>query len=92
MLGNDRAKYLTPKVGIVLHGDGNTLRDSLQNMQIISGNTDMAMYPLMQIMDAMIENLENFTKLNPKFSAPLATMKDARERVEKADELLRNRG
>lgn len=81
MLGTDKAKYLTPKVGIILHGDNDSLRNGLNKMQIMSGNVDLALYPLEQIIRVMVTDLQKTVKGNRRFEDALVHLEIALAKV-----------
>lgn len=88
MLGQDRAKYLTPKVGIFLHMENSDLRESMSRMQVISGNVELAMFPLQQILEAMIHRMGESAKYNKAYKPALLAMEGALENVKQADAML----
>ncbi len=88
MLGQ-HAEWLTPKVGIVLHGGDDSLRESLSNMQIISGNVGMAMRPLQEIMKVMLHNTKEYVRLNKVYKKAAISMELALEHVKQAEAALR---
>lgn len=62
-LGQDQAKYITPKVGIFLYGfDSRPMRKQVEEMAFMSANVDMAWHPLLQIMDVMEARLIEWSK------------------------------
>lgn len=69
ILGIDTAKHLPPKIGLIVHGNGGgePLNDTLRNMQIISGNADLALHPLAIIAQAVAARIEEFNKINPRY-------------------------
>lgn len=69
ILGNENTKYLSPKIGLIVHGNGGgePLSDTLRNMQIISGNADLALHPLGLITATVAEQIEKFAKNNPRY-------------------------
>jgi hypothetical protein len=61
-LGQDEAKYITPKVGIFLYGpDSRNMREQVHDMAFMSANAGMAFHPLLQIMDVIQERLADHT-------------------------------
>lgn len=88
ILGTDKTKYMQRKVGLLLHGaDTDRYQDMLRNMQIISGNVDLAMMPLAEIMGAIGENMRHYARLNPKYREANAVFQEAIRCVERAAEL-----
>ncbi len=88
MLGQDRAKHLTPKVGIFLHGENSDLRSAVSRMQVISGNVELAMFPLQQIMDALIHRTKDAAKFNKAHKDALTSLELALEHIKRADAML----
>lgn len=67
-LGNETSKWMTPKVGIFLYGaDNRPMREQVEGMAFMSANAEMAMHPLLQIMQVIQERFVEFSKVNPKF-------------------------
>lgn len=91
MLGNERAKYMRPKVGIILHAGMDDYRKEISQMQMMSGNVELAMHPLGQIVDTMIEVLESYNENSKRFDEPVAAMKEAKRQIELADAALLKR-
>lgn len=89
-LGLDQAKYLTPKVGIFLYGpDSRNYREQVEAMAFMSANSDMALYPLIQIMETMQEvylrhakHSAKYTNVADQFNSAIEAVRAIRKSVE----------
>jgi hypothetical protein len=89
-LGQDQAKYLTPKVGIFLYGsDSRALRDQVQGMSFMSANAEMAMYPLVQIMEAMQERFSEWAMIHGDRKEIATQFQSAIDAVKSVDQLIK---
>lgn len=67
ILGTEKSKYLPPQVGLILHQSNGPLREVLSNMQIISGNPDLAIEPLRKIVGELREHADEIAKVNHRY-------------------------
>ena len=85
ILGTDKAKYLVPQVGLILHESNGPLREVLSNMQIISGNPDMAMEPLRKIVGELRSHAYEIAKVNYRYIGVVKSFDAALEAIVTAE-------
>ncbi len=91
-LGQDQAKYITPKVGIFLYGpDNRAMREQVEHMAFMSANPEMAMHPLLQIMDVIQERLTESSKFSGRHKEVASQFQAAIDAVRTADRLAKQR-
>jgi hypothetical protein len=87
-LGQDQSKYITPKVGIFLYGpDSRPMREQVEGMAFMSANADMALFPLIQIMQVIQERFIGFSKRSGKYKEAAGQLQVAIDAVRAADRL-----
>ncbi len=85
ILGQEKSEYMVRKVGIILYGYGD-ISETLRTMQCMSANVEMAMSPLVEIMNCLIERQEEFANLNKKYGPALGSLQAARLLILQADQ------
>lgn len=91
-LGQDQAKYITPKVGIFLYGpDNRPMREQVEHMAFMSANSEMAMHPLLQIMYAMQERFVGGSARSEIYKEVASQFQLAIDAVRTADRLVNKR-
>jgi hypothetical protein len=87
-LGQDQAKYITPKVGIFLYGaDNRPMREQVEHMAFMSANPEMATHPLLQIMDVMQQRFVEYSTRSGKYKEVASQFQLAIDAVKTADRL-----
>lgn len=75
----ERAEYIPRQVGIALVGGGNdSYEKNLRNMQVMSGNVDIAMPVLIDIVSYFCEAAGETVKINSKYKRALEYLEKAK--------------